>query len=123
MKILSIVSILNITIFANCYKVGNFKGVSAYKFENYKVGKDGMTGRVFNLNTDKNTASVEPSNMKCMALNRLSLVCLSDSGNGATVESWLIDGNKVQYTKSITGNYKFDSVKFFIGDVLGNCNK
>ena len=122
MKTLVLILILNITALASCYKVGNFKGVSAYKYKNYEIVKDGITGRVFNINTDKDKASVQPSNIECIALNRLSLVCLSDSGNGATMETWLINGNKVQYTKSVTGNNNFDSVKLFIGDVLGSCN-
>lgn len=121
MRLLSIILIFNITIYANCYKVGNFKGVSAYKYDGYKIADDGMSERTFILHTEQDKASVSPSNIKCMALNDLSLVCLSDSGNGADIETWLINGKKVQYTKSTTGNGRFDSVKFFIGDVIGKC--
>ena len=121
MRLLSIILIFNIATYANCYKVGNFKGVSAYKNDGYKISKDGISGRTFILHTGQNNASVSPSNIKCMALNNISLVCLSDSGTGADIETWLINGKKVQYTKSTTGNGQFDSVKLFIGDVIGKC--
>ena len=123
LKIQLLLFLMSASVFASCYKVGNMKGVSAYAKESYKIEDDGISGTIFTLRTSGKKASIVPGNMHCLALNELSIVCIDGSETKATVETWFVNKNKVQYTKTSSGVPMFDSARIFIGDVLENCTE
>jgi hypothetical protein len=109
---------------SECWKVGEFSGVSAKVGDNYTISKDGMTGQNFMIKITGATTSVIPSDLSCKAASAASAVCIHSEKNRSVVETWSIDPVKkiAFYTKATSGYAIYDGPNLFVGKVLGPCN-
>jgi len=122
LKIILLIILVTSSLSGNCYKTTNFKGVSLNKNKNYTIEQDGISNRIINLTIDPSKSFISDSNLKCIYLSPISIVCLNNSNIQVVIETWLINNNKVQYTKSITGYPGWDTIKAFSGDIIGSCD-
>lgn len=110
---------------AECWIVGNLAGTSYFKGDDYKPVLDKYNGTLM-ITIKGDQANVVTSGPSSLGIDYLSaasntVMGVSSDPSRPVIEVWSINGNKVTLTKSVSGWGKIDSVKAFVGDVVGKC--
>nr|WP_307833704.1 hypothetical protein [Candidatus Symbiopectobacterium sp. 'North America'] len=125
--IAAILVLASVSARAECWIVGDMKGVTFAEHNSYKAENDGFSG-AFMISISGELAAVKYSGADAggvvyHALSPTSIIGLSTEGDSKrVVDSWVIQPTgKVLMSKTITGFGKFDSVKAFVGNVKSKC--
>lgn len=121
-----VLSLLSINVLmAECFILGDFKGVSAFAQSDFKLEDDGFGKREFIVNIDGDNSSVSNNNLSFLQVGKHSLIGLYDNNGKTTIETWFIYPlkNKATYTKTINGfGDLFNGTRMFVGNIKGRCN-
>ena len=109
--------------FTQCYIAEDFKGMAALSNDNYSLGKDGFTGKTFQIIINGSESRISSNGLKCKQISVSTVLCLDSQNGKSVVETWSVDldTSKALYTKSISGYGKYDGVKAFVGRISGTC--
>lgn len=108
---------------AECYVVGEFKGIGAREHNEFSFDKDGMTGQKFMVDISGDASRVTPNDMECFEAGFRTLVCLSNIQGRASVETWAVypENDVAIFTKVRNGAGPFNGGMLMRGKVLGTC--
>ncbi|WP_339414561.1 hypothetical protein [Pseudomonas sp. EA_35y_Pfl2_R5] len=125
MRILPLVFVfLAANVQAECWQVGDLKGVTAKSADKYSITEDGMSKKMFLVNIKENASSIIPSSdLECLKVSNHSMTCIYPTESKGTVETWAVDpaNNIAYYTKSVSGFGIFDGPTMLVGKILGMC--
>ena len=96
---------------AECFNVGDFKGYSSRGTDDFKIQKDRITSKNFQLYINGESSKVSGNNLNCMQAGTYTLLCFHQSSQGqSTIETWSVypSTDKAVYTKSINGYGQYD---------------
>ena len=110
---------------AECYVVGELKGIGAREHDGFSFEQDGMTDQKFMVDISGDNSRVTPNDMGCIEAGFRTLMCLSEIQGRASVETWAVYPEKgvAIFTKARNGAGSFNGGMLMRGKILGSCGE
>lgn len=119
--------VFSFSVSAECWVVGDMRGISYSERNNFHPEEDGFSG-TFIIKTSGEDASItysgtDAGGMAYKALSKNSILGIGANGETQRViDSWVIHPNgTVLMSKTISGYGDMDSTKAFVGKVKRKC--
>ena len=119
--------VFSFSVSAECWVVGDMRGISYSERNNFHPEEDGFSG-TFIIKTNGEDASItysgtDAGGMAYKALSKNSIIGIGANGETQRViDSWVIHPNgTVLMSKTISGYGNMDSTKAFVGKVKRKC--
>lgn len=119
--------VFSFSVSAECWVVGDMRGISYSERNNFHPEEDGFSG-IFIIKTSGEDASItysgtDAGGMAYKALSKNSIIGIGANGETQRViDSWVIHPNgTVLMSKTISGYGNMDSTKAFVGKVKRKC--